>query len=95
MNARALIVAFGLLWSSSAMAEVVEDRVASIDAEFGTLTLAAGATVTLAPPLSIDGLAIGQLLRLELDDGTTNVTSLTILEDAPPSPSDDEPIVEE
>ena len=79
---------------SSSFADTLEGRLVSIDAGGRMLTIDSGETMRLTELIPMEGLAIGQLLRLEFQEGTADVTSLLVLEEAPP-PAGEEPIVED
>ena len=84
-----------ILGYSAAMAESIEGRLVSIDTEMREVTLDGGEILRLTELVPADGLAIGQLVRLEYDGGTVDVTSLTVLEEPPVVDPTEEPIMED
>ena len=84
-----------MLGASAALADTIDGRVVSINAESRDVTLDGGEVMHLTDAVAIDELAIGQLVRLDYEVGTVDVGSLMVLEQPPPIPSVEEPILEE
>jgi hypothetical protein len=79
--------AFLLMFSmglSVAFADTIEGRVVSIDAETRHVTLDGGEVMSLTAAVPMEELSIGQLLRLEYELGTVDVSSVLVLEEPPP-----------
>lgn len=92
-----LLFALALIFiccTSVASAESIEGLVTSINAETRDVTLGGGEVMHLTEAVAIEELAIGQLVRLDYELGTVEVSALVVLEEPPPPPPE-EPITEE
>lgn len=67
-------------------AETVDGVLTSIDVEQRKIVLDSGVILDLGENMSIDGLAVGQLVRATVADGTISLTAVDILEPAPSDP---------
>ncbi|MDO6965231.1 DUF1344 domain-containing protein [Rhizobium alvei] len=62
-----------------AFAESIEGELSSIDAEGRTVSLISGEIFAVGEEISIDSLVVGQVIRINCEDGTTHVTSIDIV----------------
>jgi hypothetical protein len=67
-----------------ASAETVDGQIVSLDTEGRSITLVSGETFPLGELVSMDGLEVGQSVRVTLIDETIDVSAIDILEAAEP-----------
>ncbi|MBU4527204.1 MAG: DUF1344 domain-containing protein [Hoeflea sp.] len=75
-----LAAASVLALTGAALAAEVEGVVTNYDAATNMIMLESGETFTLAEGVVLDGLTPGGRVVITYDDGTTNATSVTVVE---------------
>lgn len=72
------------LSSIPAFASTLDGRIVSLDSDLRQLTLETGETLNLTDTVSMDQLAIDQIVHVTCTDGTTDAISVEVTQDPPP-----------